>query len=134
MGSTSRENPEEARLVARMVEHLLQSGIDAGDIGIITPYNDQVDLLRRKLDCEPLEISSVDGFQGREKEVILISLTRSNPQNEIGFLEDVRRLNVSLTRARRKLIVLGDRDMVTTNRIYDQFYTHAAENGLVVTL
>jgi superfamily I DNA and/or RNA helicase len=67
-----------------------------------------VRLLREQLPTPELEIDSVDGFQGREKEAVIISLVRSNPRGEIGFLGDIRRMNVAMTRARRKLIVLGD--------------------------
>jgi hypothetical protein len=75
---------------------------------VITPYSAQVRLLRERLDGNGLEVDSVDGFQGREKEAVLVSLVRSNADAEIGFLADIRRMNVALTRARRKLIVVGD--------------------------
>ena len=74
------------------------------DIAVIAPYAAQVRLLREQLDVPGLEIDSVDGFQGREKEAVVISLVRSNPKGEIGFLGDVRRMNVAMTRARRKLL------------------------------
>ena len=70
---------------------------------MIAPYAAQVRLLRELLAVPGLEIDSVDGFQGREKEAVVISLVRSNPKGEIGFLADVRRMNVAMTRARRKL-------------------------------
>ena len=104
----SRRNPSEADLVAAKVRALLDSGILARDIGVITPYAAQVRLLRTKLAIDGLEIDTVDGFQGREKEAIVISLVRSNDSGEIGFLSDLRRMNVAMTRARRKLIVIGD--------------------------
>ena len=72
---------------------------------MIAPYAAQVRLLREQLAVPGLEIDSVDGFQGREKEAVVISLVRSNPKGEIGFLGDVRRMNVAMTRARRKLLV-----------------------------
>ena len=78
------------------------------DVGVITPYAAQVRLLRERLAAPGLEIDSVDGFQGREKEAIVLSLVRSNTENDVGFLADVRRTNVALTRARRKLLVVGD--------------------------
>ncbi len=133
-GSTSKENPEEALLVTQMVQNLLNSGMAPEDIAVISPYNDQVDLLDRKIDAEDLEINSVDGFQGREKEVVLISLTRSNSQNAIGFLEDIRRLNVSLTRAKRKLIVVGDSSTITSHKTYKRFVDYVEENGRVVQI
>ena len=75
---------------------------------MIAPYAAQVRLLRELLPVPGLEIDSVDGFQGREKEAVVLSLVRSNAEGEIGFLADVRRMNVALTRARRKLLVIGD--------------------------
>lgn len=133
-GSTSKENPEEALLVAQMADNLLRSGLQPEDIAVISPYKDQVDLLDRKIGTENLEIKSVDGFQGREKEVVIISLTRSNKKNTIGFLEDVRRLNVSLTRAKRKLIVIGDSETITSHKIYEQFVDYVRKKGRVIEL
>ena len=75
---------------------------------MITPYSSQARLLRGLISNPAIEIDTVDGFQGREKEAVVISLVRSNPSGEIGFLKDTRRMNVALTRARRKLIVFGD--------------------------
>lgn len=133
-GSTSKENPEEALWVARLADNLLRSGVAPSDIAVISPYNDQVDLLDRKIDIEDLEVKSVDGFQGREKEVVIISLTRSNKNDQIGFLEDVRRLNVSLTRAKRKLIVVGDSATVTSHETYRNFVDYVQDQGRVVSL
>ncbi|NIT58058.1 MAG: IGHMBP2 family helicase [Aliifodinibius sp.] len=133
-GSTSKENPEEALLVAQMTDNLLRSGMQSEDIAVISPYKDQVDLLDRKIDTDNLEIKSVDGFQGREKEVVIISLTRSNNDKRIGFLEDVRRLNVSLTRAKRKLIVVGDSSTITSHEVYGQFVDYVRDKGKLVEL
>ena len=132
--STSKENPEEARIVAQMVENLVNAGLKPEDMAVISPYNDQVDLLDRDIDFEKLEIKSVDGFQGREKEAVIISLTRSNSQNAIGFLKDIRRLNVSLTRAKRKLIVVGDRSTITSHKTYQHFVDYVEEYGRVVKI
>lgn len=106
----SRLNPREAELVGARVEALIDAGVSPSDIAVITPYAAQVRLLRDQLldEYANLEIDTVDGFQGREKEAIVISLVRSNSNGEIGFLGDVRRMNVALTRARRKLVVIGD--------------------------
>ncbi|WP_445664581.1 IGHMBP2 family helicase [Fodinibius sp. AD559] len=133
-GSTSKENPEEALLVAQMADNLLRSGMQPENIAVISPYKDQVDLLDRKIDTENLEIKSVDGFQGREKEVVIISLTRSNKNRRIGFLEDVRRLNVSLTRAKRKLIVVGDSSTIASHEIYANFIDYVRDRGKVIEL
>lgn len=91
------------------------------EIGIITPYNAQVDVLKKLFanleikDIEKLEISTVDGFQGREKECIIISMVRSNPKKQVGFLNDYRRMNVAITRARRFVCLIGDSDTVTSD-------------------
>jgi ATP-dependent RNA/DNA helicase IGHMBP2 len=114
----SRLNPQEATLVCRKVQELLDSGVAAGDIAVITPYAAQVRFLREQLPVAGLEIDSVDGFQGREKEAVVMSLVRSNPKAEIGFLRDVRRMNVAMTRARRKLLVVGDSATVSSHPFY----------------
>jgi ATP-dependent RNA/DNA helicase IGHMBP2 len=114
----SRLNPREADLVGRRVLSLLDAGLPASEIAVIAPYSAQVRLLRTRLPWEGLEIDTVDGFQGREKEAVIISLVRSNPHGEIGFLADTRRMNVALTRARRKLIVIGDSATIGGDSFY----------------
>lgn len=108
----SRRNPEEAALVVRKITALMEAGLKPEQIAVISPYAAQVRLLREKVgaadDAEGVEVDTVDGFQGREQEVVIISLVRSNNTGEIGFLGDTRRMNVALTRARLKLIVIGD--------------------------
>ena len=114
----SRSNRDEAAKVLGVVNDLLAAGdIQPSDIGVISPYNGQVRELSRLFDLaggrEPgqpyfgLEIKSVDGYQGREKDVIVFSTVRANERGEVGFLSDYRRLNVAITRAKRGLIVLG---------------------------
>jgi ATP-dependent RNA/DNA helicase IGHMBP2 len=114
----SRRNPQEAELVVRQVQLLQEAGLSPRDIAVIAPYSAQVRLLRSQLDSDGLEIDTVDGFQGREKEAVVISLVRSNGTNEIGFLADTRRMNVALTRARRKLIVIGDSATIAGHDFY----------------
>ncbi len=104
----SRCNPKEALLILDQVRQLQAAGLSPREMAVITPYAAQVRWLRQRWESDDLEIDSVDGFQGREKEAVLISCVRSNPTCEIGFLADTRRMNVALTRARRKLIVVGD--------------------------
>lgn len=117
----SKSNPTEALLVAHHVRELIRAGVSPQDIAIITPYNAQLSQLSHllhgshkgdenhlEIDTTAVEISSIDSFQGREKEAIVLSLTRSNDDNEVGFLKDERRLNVAMTRARRHLCVVGD--------------------------
>jgi len=92
----SRRNVQEAGLAAKHVRKLIAAGLLPSQIGMITPYRAQVRQLRELLaDVPGLEIDSVDGFQGREKEAIVLSLVRSNPEGELGFLSDVRRTNVA---------------------------------------
>jgi ATP-dependent RNA/DNA helicase IGHMBP2 len=105
----SKANPGEAEIVVKIVLALRDAGVPAADIAVVTPYNAQVQLLRERLGGEDgLEIGTVDGLQGREKEAVVVSLVRSNEQGEVGFLAELRRLNVALTRARRHLTVVGD--------------------------
>lgn len=108
-GGESRFNEREAKLVVRKVRSLLAAGLRPTEVAVITPYAAQVRLIAELLaDLPEVEVDSVDGFQGREKEAIVVSLVRSNADGEIGFLADVRRMNVALTRARRRLVVIGD--------------------------
>ncbi len=94
----SRLNLEEGRLLEQKIQDLFAAGLSPENLAVITPYAAQARLLRQMLSAFPdLEIDTVDGFQGREKEAVLVSLVRSNPEGEIGFLEDVRRMNVALT-------------------------------------
>ncbi len=120
----SRFNQLEAELVIKKVQALLDAGLDPAALAVISPYSAQVRLLREKLRQTEIEIDSVDGFQGREKEAIILSLVRSNPDGEIGFLEDIRRTNVALTRARRKLIVIGDSATITAHPFYNRMVSY----------
>ena len=110
-------NVGETDLCKRMVDYLKNKlKVENKDIGIITPYSAQVANLSNKItqdEYKGLEISTVDGFQGREKEIIILSLVRSNQKHQVGFLSDKRRLNVAITRPRRMLIVIGDIDTIT---------------------
>ena len=125
----SRRNPQEATLVVDLVQKLLDSGLSPKQIAVIAPYSAQVRLLRSRLDVAGLEIDSVDGFQGREKEAVVISLVRSNPKQEIGFLGDVRRMNVALTRARRRLIVVADSATIGSHPFYGRLLEHFEQAG-----
>jgi superfamily I DNA and/or RNA helicase len=125
----SRFNPQEARLVVRKVRALLDLGVAAADIAVIAPYAAQVRLLREELSFPGLEIDSVDGFQGREKEAVVVSLVRSNTENQIGFLADVRRMNVALTRARRKLLVIGDSATLAIHPFYEKLFAYFESLG-----
>lgn len=125
----SRLNPQEAELVVRKVRELLDAGVAAGDIAVIAPYGAQVRLLRELLAVPGLEIDSVDGFQGREKEAVVISLVRSNAKGEIGFLSDIRRMNVAMTRARRKLLIIGDSATLGGHPFYSRLLEYCEAIG-----
>lgn len=103
----SYENPVEADLVQRVIAQLREAGVPLGEVGVITPYSAQVRRLRDALGGR-LRVSSVDGFQGQEREVIVCSWVRANPDGRIGFVADRRRLTVALSRARRLLVCIGD--------------------------
>lgn len=133
-GSHSRENPREAQLVGRLVEDLRSAGVAPSQIAVISPYDDQVDRVEGRIDAEGVEVDTVDGFQGREKEVVLVSLVRSNKDGRVGFLDEPRRFNVALTRARRKAVVIGDADTVTAGNVFDAVVRYADTEGRVVRL
>src|SRR5207245_1931919 len=100
------------------------------DIAVISPYDAQVQELRQLLqDVEELEIDTVDGFQGREKEAVVVSLVRSNPAGELGFVADIRRINVALTRARKKLIVVGDSATIARHPFHEGLVKYAERIG-----
>ncbi|MED5452801.1 MAG: AAA domain-containing protein [Candidatus Thermoplasmatota archaeon] len=129
----SKENPGEASWVSRVLEGLLDGGeLGMSDIGIITPYAGQVRAIRdnmpEKLDS--VEVRTVDGYQGREKEVIIFSCVRSNSEGNVGFLADSRRLNVALTRAKRGLIVIGDPDTLRHDGDWAAWMDHMRSRNL----
>ncbi|EMC98995.1 hypothetical protein BAUCODRAFT_31266 [Baudoinia panamericana UAMH 10762] len=110
----SKVNENEAAVVRLHVQRLVEGGTKPEDIAVVTPYNGQLALLSGLLkDRFPgLELGSVDGFQGREKEAVIVSLVRSNSDREVGFLSEKRRLNVAMTRPKRHLCVVGDSETV----------------------
>lgn len=128
-GSESRYNPEEAELVLSQLSKMLSLGVPASEIAVISPYSAQVRLLASKTPDAAVEIDSVDGFQGREKELVIVSLVRSNLEGEMGFLADTRRMNVAMTRARRKLIAIGDSATLSSIEFYRNFMKYAEEIG-----
>ncbi len=136
--STSRANPTEARLTLDILKHYFQK-IGKGrileeriDTGIISPYKGQVRLLRVLLRRDEffkpyrhlLSVNTVDGFQGQERDIILISMVRSNAEGQIGFLHDLRRMNVAITRARMKLILVGDSHTLCRTAFYRRLYDY----------
>lgn len=135
----SYENEEEARLLIRHLGNVLQQYDQRPDeslrIGIIAPYKQQTEKLQALLHEQNwfagsrhhFSIRTVDGFQGQERDIMCISMTRSNDRNEIGFLSDTRRMNVALTRAKRKLIVIGDSATLGAHSFYKSFLDYADE-------
>lgn len=122
--SKSIVNKLESKIVLKISEFYESLGINYKDMGIITPYLDQANLISNKTD---VEVKTVDGFQGREKEIIIISTVRSNKKGKIGFLKDLRRLNVSLTRAKRKLIIVGNKKTLSHNKHYAKLINESVE-------
>ncbi len=118
----SLRNEGEAGLVVARVRELLAAGLDARELAVITPYRAQALWLREQLiDLGELEVDTVDSFQGREKDVIIVSLVRSNSEQQLGFLEDLRRLNVAITRPRRHLFVVGDTATLASHPFYSRW-------------
>ncbi|KAI9097251.1 P-loop containing nucleoside triphosphate hydrolase protein [Phlyctochytrium arcticum] len=110
----SRYNDGEAKIVEGYVRTLVGAGVQPADIAVITPYNGQKDVIRQRVKpiFPEVEIGSVDGFQGREKEAIILSLVRSNSEGSVGFLADARRMNVAITRARRHVCLICDSETI----------------------
>lgn len=141
----STGNPEEAQLLLRHLALLFNQiereapSLLEGDfqVGIIAPYKYQVRILRDQVRDSPMldayaryiSVNTVDGFQGQERDVIYISLVRANPKGEIGFLGDTRRMNVALTRARFKLVVVGDSATLGEHPFYQDFLQYAEASG-----
>ncbi|KAG7245412.1 hypothetical protein INR49_010863 [Caranx melampygus] len=131
----SKGNEGEVDIVELHIKALTEAGIKAKDIAVIAPYNLQVDLLRQRLSTRhpELEIKSVDGFQGREKEAVVLSLVRSNRKGEVGFLAEDRRINVAVTRARRHIAVVCDTQTVQNHVFLKSLIDHMTEFGEVRT-
>jgi superfamily I DNA and/or RNA helicase len=135
-GDASTRNPAQAARTAAEARRLLARGLAAGGLAVITPYDAQVRLLRDLLDAERdagVEIGTVDGFQGREKEAVIVDVVRSNDDCELGFLADVRRMNVALTRARRFLLVIGDSATLGAHPYYRDFLDAIDREGAHVS-
>ncbi|XP_015691310.1 DNA-binding protein SMUBP-2 isoform X2 [Oryza brachyantha] len=129
----STMNEGEAAVSIAHAKLLVESGVHASEIGIITPYAAQVTCLKmmrnKDTKLKDLEISTVDGFQGREKEAIIISMVRSNSKKEVGFLSDHRRMNVAVTRARRQCCLVCDVETVSNDRFLKRLVEYFEENG-----
>lgn len=138
---TSYLNRTEASYVEKVVTHLLRMGVTPSQIGVITPYDGQrkyvSDYMRRagalaSTLYEAIEVASVDAFQGREKDYILVSCVRSSETQGIGFLSDPRRLNVALTRARLGIILFGNPRVLSKNPLWAALLLHFKEYDCLV--
>ncbi|XP_074904646.1 DNA-binding protein SMUBP-2 isoform X2 [Buteo buteo] len=131
----SKGNPGEVQLAGLHIQALVEAGVKAKDIAVVAPYNLQVDMLREHL-CHrypELEIKSVDGFQGREKEAVILSFVRSNRKGEVGFLAEDRRINVAVTRARRHVAVICDTRTVSNQTFLKRLVDYFNQYGEVRT-
>ena len=145
--SMSLSNSEEARLVIHTlrdyIEMVSPQKIESEriDFGVITPYRGQARLIRRLLKMQHyfrrlkrhISVGTVDGFQGQERDVIVISLVRDNAEGNIGFLRDLRRMNVAMTRARMKLIIVGNAETLSRHKFYRALIQHIREHGEFVS-
>jgi len=142
----SYRNQEEVEIVLDILASVLTAGeLTEADIGVISPYKAQVLALRKELHrilllmtggrrrriTYELDVASVDSFQGREKELIVFSAVRSNPHGNVGFLDDWRRLNVMISRARRGLIVVGNLNTLRANQSWGSWIDWAEKRGYV---
>lgn len=127
----SKANEGEANIVCTYVSELIKANLKQEDIAVITPYNLQMELIKAKLHTKysKVEVKSVDGFQGREKEAVILSLVRSNSRGEVGFLADQRRINVAITRARRHLCVVCDTQTCKNNDFLKSFLEYCEKYG-----
>lgn len=138
INGTSVYNPDEANFLLKHLGELLQEH-DAKNqkytIGVISPYKQQVELLKDLAQTNDslipvlsnIDINTIDSFQGQERDIVYISLTRSNTDNSIGFLSDIRRMNVAITRAKMKLVVIGDGSTLSKNDFYHDFISYTEE-------
>ncbi|WP_342375949.1 IGHMBP2 family helicase [Myxococcus stipitatus] len=124
-------NTGEADLIETRVRALLALGLSQRELAVITPYSAQAHRLRERLEsfAPDVEVDTVDAFQGREKDAVLVSLTRSNSEGQVGFLNDLRRMNVALTRARRHLFVVGDSATLSGHPFYARFIEESQTHG-----
>lgn len=138
---TSISNPEEAAFVLKHLELLVEKlqtiykAEDLPTIAVISPYKHQVEVLKELVAHSPLQqtlgkkiaVNTIDSFQGQERDIVYISMTRSNTDGVIGFLSDTRRMNVAMTRARKKLVVIGDSATLSVLPFYEGFIEYAQQ-------
>jgi superfamily I DNA and/or RNA helicase len=114
----SKFNEGEAKIVIEHYKKLLSHCIKSESIAIISPYSAQVSLIRDQISSafqpnDQPEINSIDSFQGREKDVVILSMVRSNSEGVVGFLGEMRRINVAMTRAKKQLVIIGDSETLS---------------------
>ncbi len=134
----SLTNPGEADVLMKHLEQLGTQLQGPVSVGVIAPYKEQVVRLRERWEKNGIrltpgslvDIMTVDAFQGQERDIIYLSLVRSNEKGQIGFLSDVRRMNVAMTRARKKLVVIGDSATIGSHRFYRKFLEFAEQEAL----
>lgn len=133
----SKYNPEEFQVLREHLYLIAEAFLEKEppSIAIISPYREQALHIEEELKEDPnvskldLSINTIDGFQGQEKDLVFISLVRSNTKGEIGFLTDYRRMNVAMTRARKQLIILGDSATIGNNKFYGEFLDYCEKHG-----
>eukprot|EP00397_Hematodinium_sp_SG-2012_P000545 GEMP01000546.1.p1 GENE.GEMP01000546.1~~GEMP01000546.1.p1 ORF type:complete len:1199 (-),score=368.52 GEMP01000546.1:698-4294(-) len=133
----SKMNSQEAQALLATLRHIInQGGVQPRQIGVLTPYNAQKRILIDAAKDDPLlhgvKVDSVDGFQGKERDLILFSAVRCNNQGQVGFLKDNRRCNVMLTRARRGLIVFGNKETLKRDPIWNKWIEHLAPRHAII--
>lgn len=126
----SLQNEGELQTVKQLLE---KENFDTAHTAFISPYSGQVAAAKEVLP-QNLRLSTIDSFQGQEKENIIVSLVRSNDDGDIGFLKDYRRMNVAITRAKEQLIVIGDSATIGADRFYSEFLTYAEQHGTYRTV
>jgi superfamily I DNA and/or RNA helicase len=133
----SKYNPEEFQVLREHLYLIAEAFLEKEppSIAIISPYREQALHIEEELKEDPnvskldLSINTIDGFQGQEKDLVFISLVRSNTKGEIGFLTDYRRMNVAMTRARKQLIIVGDSATIGNNKFYGEFLDYCEKHG-----
>jgi ATP-dependent RNA/DNA helicase IGHMBP2 len=139
---TGMTNPEEAAFLIRQITQLVMAleehyaGPDFPSIAVISPYRSQVHLLEELVSAAPglkarrmaIAVNTIDSFQGQERDIVYIGMTRSNADSRIGFLSEIRRMNVAMTRARKKLVVIGDSATLSQLAFYSGFIDYAQQH------
>ncbi|MNR11275.1 hypothetical protein D3C85_1275680 [compost metagenome] len=143
LDGTSTTNPDEASFLIRHLTHLVENLLAANNpapfpsVAIVSPYKQQVQILNSLINendsltpyRNQIAVNTIDSFQGQERDVVYISLTRSNAEGTIGFLSDTRRMNVAMTRARKKLVVIGDSATLSKSKFYTDFIAYTEKLG-----